>query len=107
MHSIDMLTNAFPKQDAVHRVFDDMIGWPHFVGGGLLRLLKDRDPVTLVILAHYGVALSAFNDCWWLEGGWGPIDPRGCECFGSEFLHVDRLAREHDHGGSRLGNSCL
>ena len=68
MHSIDMLTNAFPKQDAVHRVFDDMIGWPHFVGGGLLRLLKDRDPVTLVILAHYGVALSAFNDCWWLEG---------------------------------------
>ncbi|KAJ9612161.1 hypothetical protein H2200_003758 [Cladophialophora chaetospira] len=68
VRSIDMLTNAFPTEDAQRRFFDDMIGWPHFVGGNLLRLLRERDPMALVILAHYGVALHAFRDFWWLEG---------------------------------------
>jgi hypothetical protein len=70
VRSIVMLTNAFPTEDTEHaerRIFEDMIGWPHFVGGELVRLLKERDPLALVILAHYGVALNAFSDYWWLE----------------------------------------
>jgi hypothetical protein len=68
VRGIVMLTNAFPTEDRERRIFDDMVGWSHYVGGDFVRLLKERDPVSLVILAHYGVALNAFNDFWWLEG---------------------------------------
>ncbi|ETI23284.1 hypothetical protein G647_05084 [Cladophialophora carrionii CBS 160.54] len=67
VRSIGMLTNAFPSEDAERRIFDDMIGWPHFVGGDLVRLLRERDQMALVVLAHYGVALHAFNGFWWLD----------------------------------------
>jgi hypothetical protein len=67
VRSIEMLTNAFPTEDAERRIFDDMIGWPHFVGGELVRLLRERDQMALVILAHYGVALNAFGGFWWLD----------------------------------------
>ncbi|OAP61076.1 hypothetical protein AYL99_03277 [Fonsecaea erecta] len=68
VRSIEMLTNAFPTEDSERRIFDDMIGWPHFVGADLVRLLRAQDHVALVILAHYGVALEAFRNVWWLEG---------------------------------------
>ncbi|EXJ62861.1 hypothetical protein A1O7_03302 [Cladophialophora yegresii CBS 114405] len=65
--SIEMLTNAFPTEDAERGIFDDMIAWPHFVGGDLVRLLRERDQMALVILPHYGVALRAFSGFWWLD----------------------------------------
>ncbi|OAL24261.1 hypothetical protein AYO22_05921 [Fonsecaea multimorphosa] len=68
VRSIDMLTNAFPSADSERRIFDDMIGWPHYVGADLVRLLRAQDQMALVILAHYGVALDAFRDIWWLDG---------------------------------------
>ncbi|KIW27205.1 uncharacterized protein PV07_06964 [Cladophialophora immunda] len=68
VRSIEMLTNAFPTQDTERRIFDDMIGWPHYVGADLVRLLRAQDQMALAILAHYGVALEAFRDIWWLEG---------------------------------------
>ncbi|KIW97132.1 uncharacterized protein Z519_02524 [Cladophialophora bantiana CBS 173.52] len=68
VRSIEMLTNAFPTEDSERRMLDDMIGWPHYVGADLVRLLRAQDQMALVILAHYGVALDAFTDIWWLEG---------------------------------------
>ncbi|EXJ72191.1 uncharacterized protein A1O5_04695 [Cladophialophora psammophila CBS 110553] len=68
VRSIEMLTNAFPTEDSERRMFDDMIGWPHYVGADLVRLLRAQDQMALVILAQYGVALDAFRDIWWLEG---------------------------------------
>ncbi|KIW71310.1 hypothetical protein PV04_03491 [Phialophora macrospora] len=67
VRSIETLTNAFPTENAERRIFGDMIGWPRFVGGDLVRLLRARDQMALVILAHYGVALNAFNGIWWLD----------------------------------------
>lgn len=68
VRSIEMLTNAFATEDPERKIFDDMIGWPHYVGGDLVRLLRERDQMALVILAHYGVALNAFSGYWWLQG---------------------------------------
>ena len=35
--------NAFPTEDTERRIFDDIIGWRHFVGGDHMRLLRERN----------------------------------------------------------------
>jgi hypothetical protein len=66
-HSIDMLSNAFPSADSNRRYLDATIGWPYFVGLDFLGLLKENDPIALVILGFYGVALHSFKSFWWLD----------------------------------------
>ncbi|KAJ9608480.1 hypothetical protein H2200_007468 [Cladophialophora chaetospira] len=66
LRSIEMLSNAFPTHDSQRRYLDALIGWPTFVGADFIRSLKACDPLALVVLAHYGVALNGFRDVWWL-----------------------------------------
>ena len=57
-----------------------------FVGGDLVRLLKERDQMALVILAHYGVALNTRNEFWWLEGVGARVIRAISRVLGPEFL---------------------
>lgn len=50
------------------RQYSIVIAWPVMAGSEYMRLLKQRDPLALVILAHYGVALHYNSRLWMLEG---------------------------------------
>ncbi|KAK6837817.1 hypothetical protein RU639_001539 [Aspergillus parasiticus] len=42
--------------------------WPIGLGSKYLNLLKEHDPMALVILAHYCLVLHHFRHHWWMEG---------------------------------------
>lgn len=44
--------------------------WPNLIQDGFLDLLRSRNPVSLVILAHYAVLLGQCSAQWWC-GNWG------------------------------------
>lgn len=47
-----------------------ILKWPIVVRQGFLALLGERQPMALVILAHYGAILHEIRDVWWVMG-WG------------------------------------
>jgi hypothetical protein len=55
---------ASPKQpsDALLKI------WIHFVSDRYVELLSERQPGSLIILAHYAVLLHRSNQYWYLEG---------------------------------------
>ncbi|KAL8955049.1 MAG: hypothetical protein Q9183_006814 [Haloplaca sp. 2 TL-2023] len=65
--SVEMLSNSFPRVTGEPARLGAAIGWPVFIDPDFLRLLKQDDPMALIITAHYGAALHAFSDFWWLE----------------------------------------
>ncbi|KAL8870447.1 MAG: hypothetical protein Q9174_003516 [Haloplaca sp. 1 TL-2023] len=67
-NSIEMLSNSFPTAAGEPARLGATIGWPVFIDPDFLRLLKQYDPMALVITAHYGAALHAFSGFWWLKG---------------------------------------
>lgn len=44
--------------------------WPCFIGDDFHALLRQRHPMSLCILAHYGVLMAACDERWWSQG-WG------------------------------------
>ena len=44
--------------------------WPNVVEESYFTLLKEQQPMALIILARYGVVLHAISDQWWSKG-WG------------------------------------
>jgi hypothetical protein len=66
-NSIERLTNAFPKKNGLKPLLSAVIGWPAFLDPEFIELLRQKDAVALVILAHYGVAIHGFNSTWWLK----------------------------------------
>ncbi|KAL8969240.1 MAG: hypothetical protein Q9183_002090 [Haloplaca sp. 2 TL-2023] len=66
--SIEMLSNSFPTVTGEPARLGAAIGWPVFIDPEFLRLLKQDDPMALIITAHYSAALHAFSGFWWLEG---------------------------------------
>ncbi|KAK9244586.1 hypothetical protein V1506DRAFT_540908 [Lipomyces tetrasporus] len=44
------------------------MAWPITVPSAYIALLKSRQPMALVVLAHYCVILRLFDRCWWLTG---------------------------------------
>ena len=47
-----------------------VLSWPHMMESEYEKLLAERQPIALIILAHYAVLLDAFKEYWWLRG-WG------------------------------------
>lgn len=47
-----------------------VISWPVMAGSEFMGLVKHRDPLALIIVAHYGVALH-WNSRLWMLGGLG------------------------------------
>lgn len=45
-----------------------VVAWPILAGAAFVQLLKRRDPLALVILGHYGVALHLYGRLWMIEG---------------------------------------
>ncbi|GKZ63057.1 hypothetical protein AnigIFM49718_010788 [Aspergillus niger] len=54
-------------QDKPRRV-ELALRWPFGLESRFLKLLKERDPMALVILAHYCLVLHHFRHHWWMEG---------------------------------------
>jgi hypothetical protein len=59
--------------DCFDRIYSDwdhvtIFRWPILVGPLFLSLVRDRQPMALVIMGHYCVALHTMNDRWWLAG---------------------------------------
>ncbi|KAJ8103614.1 hypothetical protein POJ06DRAFT_242448 [Lipomyces tetrasporus] len=44
------------------------LAWSSAVSPAFIALLKSRQPIALVILAHYCVILRRLDGCWWLTG---------------------------------------
>jgi hypothetical protein len=51
-----------PPSDALLKI------WIHFVSDRFVELLSERQPGSLIILAHYGVLLHRSQQYWYLEG---------------------------------------
>ncbi|KAE8395451.1 hypothetical protein BDV23DRAFT_95124 [Aspergillus alliaceus] len=62
-------------QDKPRRV-ELALRWPFGLEPKYLDLLKDHDPMALVILAHYCLVLHHFRHHWWMEG-WSSHVARG------------------------------
>ncbi|KAK9238659.1 hypothetical protein V1525DRAFT_400653 [Lipomyces kononenkoae] len=68
--SIRKLRDCFQKLNARCQQVRTAMSWPITVPPAYISLLKSRQPMALVILAHYCVILSWVDWCWWLTG-WG------------------------------------
>ena len=44
--------------------------WPMDVGASMIDMLAAKDPVALVVLAHYAVILHHLHNLWWIRD-WG------------------------------------
>lgn len=42
--------------------------WPGTISSGFIKLLRERRPESLVILAHYCVLLNEVRNCWYFKG---------------------------------------
>ncbi|GLA08910.1 hypothetical protein AnigIFM60653_010709 [Aspergillus niger] len=54
-------------QDKPRRI-ELALRWPFGLASKYLKLLKEHDPMALVILAHYCLVLHHFRHHWWMEG---------------------------------------
>ncbi|KAL2843382.1 hypothetical protein BJY01DRAFT_264276 [Aspergillus pseudoustus] len=54
-------------QDKPHR-FELALRWPFGLESDFLKLLKEHDPMVLVVVAHYCLVLHHFRHHWWMEG---------------------------------------
>lgn len=51
-----------------NRQLSIVVSWPVIAKAEYISLLKQRDPLALAILGHYGVALHLYGRLWMLEG---------------------------------------
>ena len=66
--AIRALVVGFPHADGGLSSVSEVVSWPIMAGTGYLMLLKQQDPLALLILAYYGVALHYCNRSWFLQG---------------------------------------
>lgn len=68
--AIDGLADCFQLISPQNAHKGTVLKWPIIVRQEFLALLGERQPMALVILAHYGVILHEIRDVWWVMG-WG------------------------------------
>ena len=68
--AIRELENCFKLSWSKNRDSGMVLSWPISVGKEYIALLASRQPMALVILAHYAVALDQIRDTWRAKG-WG------------------------------------
>lgn len=59
------LTQVYQVEHSISHI----VAWPIVAGVEYCNLLRQRDPLALVILGHYSLALSIQSDLWMLQGG--------------------------------------
>jgi hypothetical protein len=62
-----------------------VLSWPYMIDLDYEKLLAGREPIALIILAHYAVMLDTFKEYWWLRG-WGK----------QLILHAERYIRNDE-----------
>ena len=68
--AIQGLKNCFKLVSSEERNNGMVFGWPVSVSQEYIALLRSREQMALVILAHYAVILDEIRDTWWVMG-WG------------------------------------
>ena len=63
-----LLQKAFRTYHIIAEEPGMVLIWPINVPESYIAAIKRREPLALVILAHYSVLLHSIHDCWWLEG---------------------------------------
>lgn len=68
--ALDELRRLFacPHTPMRTRVMIAIHVWPGTVSQEFIRLIQERRPEALIILAHYCVLLKKVDSCWWLAG---------------------------------------
>lgn len=74
-----------------------MFTWPVSLSEKFMSLLSARDPVALVILAHFGILFHLKRDCWWLRGWHQRLGTAIESVIGSEYqewlswpIHIEK-----------------
>ncbi|EUC35859.1 hypothetical protein COCCADRAFT_34714 [Bipolaris zeicola 26-R-13] len=62
---IESLEAIFGKMNQDPTYLGEIIGWPTTVGGTLLDLFKQEDPMAQLIFIHYGALLLYTRERWW------------------------------------------
>lgn len=68
--AIQGLKECFKRISSKDRDKGMVLSWPISVSQEYIAFLRSRQPMALVILAHYGVILDEIRDAWWAMG-WG------------------------------------
>ncbi|RAH58770.1 hypothetical protein BO85DRAFT_281335 [Aspergillus piperis CBS 112811] len=74
-HDVDCYGAAISHLKDMMEIYQDKprrvelaLRWPFGLESKYLKLLKENDPMALVILAHYCLVLHHFRHHWWMEG---------------------------------------
>lgn len=65
---LENITLLLRNQDAEDDISYLIMSWPNEVHEVYMEQLESRDPVALVILAHYAVLMKMRTRYWWLKG---------------------------------------
>lgn len=105
--TIQSLRKAFEINTAVQGDPGLVFTWLLMVQGSYVAQLEKKDPMALVILAHYAVLIHSTNGQWWIEG-------RGAQLFEAiyrilplEWLPAVELPRKVVTRGCRDGTTDL
>jgi hypothetical protein len=100
-------TTANPKP-AVDVKFNVIMVWLYCLSDEYVDYLKEKEPISLIILTHFAVLLQALEAAWFMKG-WAAHILRGvCDILGPAWeewlqwpsLHIS--ARENQQGQTRL-----
>ena len=65
---VDSTTKAIGQSISPAGLTSNMYSWLYKMDDKFIDLLKQNDPVTLVIFAHFCVLLKFLSSCWWMQG---------------------------------------
>lgn len=66
--AIDHLTDLMEIYQGKPQRVEIALRWPFGLDPKYMDLLREQDPMALVILAHYCLVLHHFRNYWWIEG---------------------------------------
>jgi hypothetical protein len=69
LRSIQRLLDVFDSCIASENQ-STILAWPAIIDSEYLDLMLQKEPGSLVTLAHYGAVLHVMTKAWWMEG-WG------------------------------------
>ena len=67
-HAASRLQRAFGKVSEARRDFNVLCVWLGMVDLQFVRLIQTRDPIALLLLAHWAVCRTNMDDIWWARG---------------------------------------
>lgn len=67
-HAAEMLKKAFGKISEARRDFHVLCVWLGMVNRQFVTLIQVRDPMALLLLAHWAVCRTTMDDIWWARG---------------------------------------